>query len=229
MGLSRIGAASYIADMRIDIVSDVVCPWCYVGKRRLERALATRPPVELEIGWRPFALNPDIPAEGVDRIAYTSAKFGGPDEAAQLYAQIAEVGVGENLYFAFDRIARMPNTLQAHRLIRLAGAKGVQDTVVEGLFAAYFLGGRDIGQTDELVEVAEAAGLDGAETRQWIDGGTETDQVVEEIQVAQKMGISGVPCFIFERKYAVTGAQAPEAFFQVFDKLAAEGAAPAPA
>ncbi|MHA1114136.1 MAG: DsbA family oxidoreductase [Alphaproteobacteria bacterium] len=215
--------------MRIDIVSDVVCPWCYVGKRRLERALVTRPPVELEIGWRPFALNPDIPAEGVDRIAYTSAKFGGPEKAAQLYAQIAEVGVGENLYFAFDRIERMPNTLQAHRLIRLAGAKGVQDTVVEGLFAAYFLGGRDIGQTDELVEVAEAAGLDGAETRQWIDGGTETDQVVEEIQVAQKMGISGVPCFIFERKYAVTGAQAPEAFFQVFDKLAAEDAAPAPA
>jgi len=212
--------------MRIDIVSDVVCPWCFIGKRRLERALAMRPQPAVEIGWRPFALNPDVPPEGADRRAYVAAKFGGADQAAQLYAQVAEVGVGENIFFAFDRIERTPNTMQAHRLIRHAGAKGVQDAVVEGLFAAYFLEGVDVGQTDALVAVADAAGMDGNETRQWLESGAEADQVAQEIGAAQQMGVGGVPCFIFERKYALTGAQAPEAFFQVFDKLAEDAAAP---
>ncbi|MBZ0325420.1 MAG: DsbA family oxidoreductase [Alphaproteobacteria bacterium] len=213
--------------MRIDIVSDVVCPWCFIGKRRLERALAMRPQPAVEIGWRPFALNPDVPPEGIDRRAYVAAKFGGADKAAQLYAQVAEVGVGENIFFAFDRIERTPNTLQAHRLIGHAGARGVQDAVVEGLFAAYFLDGADIGRTDTLVAVAEDAGMDGAETRQWLEGGAEADKVAQEIGAARQMGIGGVPCFIFERKYALTGAQPPEAFIQVFDRLAEEARADA--
>lgn len=210
----------------IDIVSDTVCPWCYIGKRRLEAALAEVPAdVQVQVGWRPFQLNPDMPAEGVDRKTYLEAKFGGPEGAKKIYDNINNAGETVGLPFAFGNIKRSPNTVNSHRLIDRAGRDGKQDAVVEALFKAYFLDGRDIGDVDTLVEVAAEAGMDRDATRAYL----ETDEDVERIQaedaMARQMGVSGVPCFIINRKYAISGAQEPAAFLQAFKYVEQEAAA----
>ncbi|MCH7930535.1 MAG: DsbA family oxidoreductase, partial [Proteobacteria bacterium] len=146
--------------MQIEIVSDVICPWCFIGKRRLERALAARPGLDVETTWRPFQLNPDMPPEGMERQSYLAAKFGSADRAAQLYAEISKAGAVEGIDFAFDRIARTPNTIDAHRLIRFAGGDGAQDAVSELLFRRYFLDGADLGDRERLAEIGAEAGLD---------------------------------------------------------------------
>ncbi len=203
--------------MKIDIVSDVVCPWCYVGKRRFERALAERAEVKPDIEWRPFQLNPQMPAEGLDRKAYMRAKFGSDERAGEIFAAIRNAGDGENIPFAFEAIKRVPNTIASHRLISWSLPLGRQDSVVEGLFRSYFLEGKDIGDVDVLAEVAVAAGLDGAEAKSYLSGEAGVEQTQAESQEAHRLGISGVPCFIFDGKYAVSGAQEPEVFTQVFD------------
>ncbi|HET7595020.1 MAG TPA: DsbA family oxidoreductase [Stellaceae bacterium] len=204
--------------MHIDIVSDVICPWCFIGKRRLEKALSLRPDVAAEITWRPFQLNPDMPAEGMERKAYIAAKFGGGGQADRIYANVAEVGATIGIPFAFDRIRRTPNTRDAHRLIRWAAAQTRAHAVVEGLFRAYFLDGRDIGDRAVLAEIAgAAAGLDVTEARQWLDGKSDIEPVLAEDRGARRLGINAVPCFIFERHYAVSGAQEPEFFLPIFD------------
>ena len=214
--------------MRIDIVSDTICPWCFIGKRRLERALAQRPDIQFEIGWRPFQLNPDMPAEGMDRQTYVATKFGGDDRARQIYQRVRDAGAGDGIAFAFEKIARTPNTLDSHRLIRWAGSAGLQHQVVELLFRRYFLEGRDIGDRAVLTEVAAEAGMDAELVARLLDEGADLDLVREEDKVARDLGIQGVPCFILERKYAVSGAQDPEVFLQVFDRLQQElAAAPA--
>ena len=145
--------------MIIDIVSDAICPWCYIGKRRLEKALVTAPQADLQIGWRPFQLNPDMPAEGMERQEYLRQKFG--DRAGGgMYKQVEDAGRGEDIPFAFDRIKRTPNTILAHRLIRFAQREDRQDDVVEALFRAYFTQGADIGRIDTLVGVTGALGMD---------------------------------------------------------------------
>lgn len=203
--------------MHIDIVSDVVCPWCFIGKRRLEKALALRPEIEAEITWRPFQLNPDLPPEGVERRAYLAAKFGGNAHVERIYANLAEAGATVDIPFAFDRIRRTPNTCDAHRLLRYAGAEASADAMMEALFRAYFIDGRDIGDRAVLAAIAGEVGLSADEAGAFLASPAEREQVLAEDRSARRLGISAVPCFIFEGQYAVSGAQEPEFFLPVFD------------
>ncbi len=203
--------------VRIDIYSDVICPWCYIGKRRLERALAERPQDDLALRWRAFQLNPDMPAQGMDRELYLQLKFGSAAGAERVYREIEAVGEQEDLAFAFDAIARTPNTVPAHRLIRLAGQRGRQDAVVEALFRAYFLTGEDIGAPDVLLRAAAGAGLDRAEAQAFLDSDLEEQAVREEDRAARQAGLQGVPTFIVNGKFALSGAHLPEVLHQMFD------------
>jgi predicted DsbA family dithiol-disulfide isomerase len=205
--------------MRVDIVSDVICPWCYIGKRRLEKALALRPDLSLDTHWRPFQLNPEMPAEGVERRVYLAAKFGAAAHADRIYASVSEAGASVDIAFAFDRIRRTPNTRDAHRLIRYAAGQGRADVVVEALFRGYFTAGRDIGDHRVLAEIAGEAGLDAADTAEWLASPADLAQVLAEDRGARRLGINAVPCFIFEGQYAVSGAQEPEFFLPVFDLM----------
>jgi predicted DsbA family dithiol-disulfide isomerase len=203
--------------MHIDIISDVACPWCFIGKRRLERALALRPDLAATLSWRAFELNPDLPSDGIPRELYLSAKFSGSRAAERLHAAVCDAGRAEGIDFAFDRIRRTPNTLRAHRLIHLAREKGCAERVVEALFRAYFLEGLDIGQIETLAELAARVGLDQAETRQYLTGDGGTTEVRAEEQRARRLGIHVVPYFVLERGYAISGAQEPEMFLPMFD------------
>lgn len=208
----------------VDIVSDTVCPWCYVGKRRFEAALAHLPEdVDVLVAWRPFQLNPDLPREGADRRQHLERKFGGKDGARRVYDAINQAGESVGLPFAFRDIERQPNTVDSHRLIDRAGQAGKQDAVVEALFKAYFLDARDIGDLDTLVEIAADAGMDAEETRAYLASDEDIDRIQAEDEMARRMGVSGVPCFILNRKYAVSGAQDPDVFLQAFETLAREG------
>ncbi len=209
--------------MIIDISSDVICPWCFIGKRRLERALAARPGLDARIIWRAFQLNPDMPPEGMERQSYLAAKFGSAEGAGRIYENIAEAGAGEDIAFAFDRIKRTPNTISAHRLIRYAGENGNQDAVVELLFRRYFEQGIDIGDDQRLVETAADAGLDADTFRTYLASGRDVDAVRLEDLEARRSGVSGVPCFIIDHRYAISGAQAPQVFHRVFDTAAETG------
>lgn len=211
--------------MRIDIISDTICPWCFIGKRRLARALKQRPEPQVEITWRPFQLNPDMPREGMDRQSYLTAKFGSEANSAEIYARVAEAGRGEGIAFNFAGIPRTPNTLDSHRLIRWAGESGAQDRVVELLFRRYFLDAEDIGDSRVLTAVAAEAGMDGAWVAEALAGDNDLDIVRAEDRYARQLGVSGVPCFVLERKYAISGAQEPAAFLQAFEQIAAEAAA----
>lgn len=210
--------------MQIDIISDTVCPWCFIGKRRLEKALASRPDLQPVITWRPFQLNPDMPAEGHDRAAYLAAKFGGPERAERMYQNVRDAGAADSIPFAFEKMLRMPNSLASHCVMRWAIAPGLQWQMAERLFSAYFIEGRDVGDHATLAELAGEVGLDARLVRELLDAGRDRDQVAAEDQVAREMGIEGVPCFIFERKYAVSGAQDPAVFLQVFDVVEREAA-----
>ena len=203
--------------MNVIIVSDTVCPWCFVGKRRFERALAERPQITLDIEWRPFQLNPQMPAEGLDRKTYMRAKLGSDEQAKEIYQAIEQAGDAENIPFAFDAMTRVPNTVASHRLISWSLQFGRQDSVVEGLFRCYFEDGKDIGDIDVLAAAAGEAGLDEADAAAYLASDEGVEQTITESQEAQQRGISGVPCFIFDGKYAVSGAQGPEVFAQVFD------------
>ena len=204
---------------QIDIFSDVICPWCFIGKRRLERALKARPIQNLSIQWRAFQLNPEMPKEGMDRQAYLENKFGGPDRAVQIYDNICRTGDAEGIDFRFDLIQRTPNTVLAHRTINLATAMGTatSDALVERMFTAYFTEGVDIGEIDSLVDLAEQSGMKPDDTREWLESTGGNSEVMAETRFAYENGINGVPCFIFNRQYAVSGAQEPEAFFPLFD------------
>ncbi len=215
--------------MEIDIFSDTICPWCFIGKRRLERALAERPLPNLTIRWRAFQLNPDMPEGGMDRKRYVEVKFGGPVNAQAVYDQIRAAGESEGIDFAFEAMKRTPNTIASHRLIRHAGESGQQDAVVQALFDAYFLRGEDIGDLDVLTAAAATGGLDGAAARTFLEGDAEAEAVRAEDQGARQAGISGVPCFIFNGQHALSGAQPPEVLHRLFDLANQEQAAEAEA
>jgi predicted DsbA family dithiol-disulfide isomerase len=202
--------------MNIDIVSDVVCPWCYLGKRRLEKALEQAPQADLAIAWRPFRLNPDMPADGMDRRAYMRAKFG-TDDVVKVHQRLVDFGREIGIPFAFERITRAPNTLHAHRLIRYAGQHGDQHAAVEGLFRGYFVEGRDIGDRDTLAEIGAASGLDRAAVAAYLASDEDAAAIRAEDEYARQIGIQGVPCFIINQQYALSGAQPPEAFLEVFE------------
>lgn len=209
--------------IRIDIVSDAICPWCFIGKRRLERALASEAPGGIVVGWRPFQLNPDMPGEGMDRKEYLRLKFGS-DTGGERYKHVIAAGLGEGIPFDFAAMKRTPNTIKAHRLIRRAEAEGTQDATVEALFQAYFTRGADIGDVDTLADVAASVGADRQSVRAYLESDEGDAEVRAEDAFARQIGIQGVPCFVVERKYAISGAQPPEAFAEVFARVRAESA-----
>lgn len=204
--------------MKIDVFSDPICPWCFIGKRRMEKALEQNGLAgKVKIRWRTFQLNPGMPPEGMDRASYLALKFGGAERAARIYDTIAAAGETVGIPFRFDRIKRTPNTIRAHRLIRYAGRTGRDGEVTESLFRRYFLEGEDIDADDMLADTAAECGLDGAAFREWLAGHEEEAEVREEHDLAVSLNIDGVPCFIIGGRYAVVGAQEPEAFTPVFD------------
>jgi len=203
--------------MIIDIFSDSICPWCYIGKRRLAQALAQRPQAAPLLRWRAFQLNPEMPREGMDRQLYLNSKFDGQGNAETVYSRIRQVGLEEDIPFNFQAIARTPNTVASHRLIRYGATRDCQGEVVEGLFDAYFIEGRDIGQSEVLIEVAEAAGLDRDATEAFLAGEELTSDVLAEDMAARKAGINGVPCFIFNGRNVLAGAQPPEVLVRMLD------------
>ncbi|MDF1747652.1 MAG: DsbA family oxidoreductase [Alphaproteobacteria bacterium] len=211
----------------IDVFSDPICPWCYIGKKRLDAALAARPDLPVSVRWRAFQLNPDMPRDGMDRQSYLSAKFGGEDRASEVYGQIQRVGAQVGIDFQFDRIPRTPSTLNAHRLIRYAQRPDVDkaEGLMPALFQAYFMEGKDIGDISVLLDIAESLGLNRPEVQEYLNSRAEEDEVQAEDVFARRLGIGGVPCFIIDGKYALSGAQEPEAFLPLLDMAVQEQAA----
>jgi predicted DsbA family dithiol-disulfide isomerase len=201
--------------MHLDIFSDTICPWCYVGKRRLARALAARPQPKMAVRWRAFQLNPGMPPDGMVRERYIDAKFGSAERAKRIYEAVTAVGAGEGIDFNFEAIRRTPNTLLSHRLLRRAGREGLQDPLLEAMFQAYFIDGGDIGNARVLAEIGEAVGL--SDTAKFLAGVEDSEEVRTEDSLARRQGINGVPCFIFNYRFLLSGAQEPESFFQLFD------------
>jgi predicted DsbA family dithiol-disulfide isomerase len=208
--------------MQIDVISDTVCPWCFIGKRRLMRAMALRPEIAFDVKWRPYRLDPTVPRGGTDRQAYMRAKFGDdPMKIVEMHKLIAQEGVKEGIEFDFAAILRRPDTLDSHRLIRWAEANGVQDEVVERLFIAYFENGEDIGDIRVLADIADLCGMDGVEVAEMLESDTDRALVEREDQIAHEMGVTGVPAMIFGGKLAVSGAREPEMLALVIDRVAA--------
>ena len=218
------------APLSIVVYSDVICPWCYVGKRRLETALeAPDAPAQVTFAWRPFELNPDMPAAGIERKVYRARKFG-EARSAELDRNMTEIGREIGIGFAFDRQQRTPNTRLAHRLIWEAGRQGHQDAIVTRLFQAYFEEGLDIGSPEVLSALGSEAGLHAAGVGQALNDGDSLEAVMDLEQQGRRMGIEGVPFFVLLGKYGVSGAQPPEYWREALPKIAAEAAAsPAPA
>jgi predicted DsbA family dithiol-disulfide isomerase len=206
--------------MRIDIYSDTVCPWCSLGKRRFELAVAARPQYEPRVTWRPFELNSDLPAEGVDRAAYLAAKMGSPGRVAETQAELQRQGEASGIEFRFDLIKRMPNTRRSHLLIAHAARSGRQAAVKDRVMRAYFEEGCDIGDVEELVRLGVEAGLAEHESRSAIILRAGQDGVIAAERHAAVLGITGVPTFIFDGQYTISGAQEVGALAQVFDQVA---------
>ena len=197
--------------LAIEVISDAICPWCWVGKRRLERVLAKlASDIDATVTWKPFELNPDMPKDGLDRRAYRSAKFGSWERSQALDAQVADAARGDGLDFRHDRMERTPNTLDAHRLIWFAGRAGKQDAAVEGLFAAYFHEGRDVGSSAVLVEIANAAGLDGEQVSAMLAGDEGKPEVQAELDRAATMHVQSVPSVTVNGRVLFSGALRPE-------------------
>lgn len=211
--------------MRIEVWADVVCPWCWIGEARLYQALEQRPDVQAEVVWRPFQLQPDLPPEGKPWDEVVRTKFGGPERAKAMFAHVAAAGAEDGLRFDFDAITAHPNTRNAHRLVLLAQEAGIGREMAEALFRANFTEGRDIGKTGVLADVAAQVGLDRDRVARFI-GGDQLGRVVDESQAqATELGISGVPFFVLEGKYAFSGAQPLETFLTVLDRVRSMDAA----
>ena len=206
--------------IKLDILSDPICPWCYIGKTHLDRALEKRPDHPFSIEWHPFQLNPDMPREGMDRKAYLEAKFGGKGKAAEVYGRIAEAAKAAGLANVdLDRISRTPNTLDAHRLIHWAGLEGRQTAAVSRLFKAYFEDAQDIGDTAVLLNIAEGIGLDRAMIERLLEGDADLDDIRARDQHARARGVTGVPTFVLANTHVVPGAQPPELWEGVLDEI----------
>lgn len=210
------------ARLGIEIVHDLVCPWCYLGVRRLMRTLFRRPDLLFDLTWRPFLLNPDMPRAGMSRPDYVIRKFGGEDRARRLYASITEIGRAEGILFRFDRIRRTPSSVDAHRLVRYAGRFGRAEGMVEALFSAHFTDGLDIGDHQLLVAIASACGLDPTAAHRFLRSDDEVDSVHADNLRAHRLGINGVPCFVISGRHAIAGAQEPEVIERLLDVAAVE-------
>lgn len=212
------------ARLTIEVVHDLVCPWCFLGVRRLLRTLRRRPDLLCELAWRPFLLNPDMPRNGMARPDYVVRKFGGEERARRLYGSITEIGRAEGVAFRFDRIARTPSSVDAHRLVRFAARQGSADALVEALFTSYFTEGEDIGSTNVLCAVGASCGLDPVPVRRFLNSEEDTDAVFAENLRAHRLGINGVPCFVVGGRHAIAGAQEPEVIERLLDVAVVEAA-----
>ncbi|MBJ7251563.1 MAG: DsbA family oxidoreductase [Acetobacteraceae bacterium] len=201
----------------IDIAFDLICPWCYLGVRRLRRALRARPDIIPELLWRPFLLNPDIPPNGVSREEFVARKFGGEDRARRLQNALTDLGRAEGIGFRFDLMGRVPSSINAHRLVRYAVREGLGEIMVEALFHAYFADGVDIGDVIRLATVARRVGLDPNAALAFLRSGEEAEAVHTENLRAHRLGINGVPCFIIGGQQAIAGAQEPEVLERLLD------------
>ena len=208
--------------LTLDVFSDVVCPWCYLGKHRLERGLALVPELDVAVRWRPFQLDSTIPQGGIERRVYLERKFGGAEAIAPTHRRMTEMGAAEGIEFHFERIERSPNTLDAHRVIRWAATEGDEQATVERLFRAYFSEGLDIGDPAVLARLAAETGLDESVVAARLATDEDREAVAEEIAEAYRIGVTGVPCFVIASHYAVMGAQPPEAIASTLTTLANE-------
>jgi predicted DsbA family dithiol-disulfide isomerase len=203
----------------LDILSDPVCPWCLIGKARLDAALAARPGHPFRRIWQPFQLNPGMPRGGMDRAAYLEAKFGGRREAAAVYARVDAAAAEAGIAIPWDRIRRIPNTLDAHRLIHWAGIEGCQEAVVAALFAAYWQEGRDIGDAEVLAALADGAGMDAAVVRRLLSGDADADEVRRREAHARARGVTAVPTFVIADRHVVPGAQPTDLWLRLIDEV----------
>ena len=210
--------------VRIDVVSDVVCPWCFIGKRRLEKALAMKPDIPVEVHFRPYFLNDWIPREGISREQYLTTKFGSVDRYKGIAQRVGAAAAAEGLDYAMERISSQPNTIDAHRLIRWADAIGKGAEMKQKLMHLYFTVGADLTKRDVLVQAAADVGLPADEVREWLTSDKDVAEVEREAQAAKEAGIEGVPMFIFDGKFAVSGAQAPEYLAEAIERAAASDA-----
>lgn len=215
--------------VRIDVVSDVVCPWCYLGKARLEEALRLVPEIHADVHWHPFQLDPTIPPEGMDRDAYMRRKFGDLDRLRGAHQRLEEAGREAGIAYRFDAQKRAANTLDAHRLVRWAGESGKEAWMVDRLFRLYFTEGADVGDRGVLADAAAEAGMDRTDIEARLASDRDRAAVQAEIAMWQRAGITGVPCFVLDRRYAVMGAQEPEAIADALRQVAEGEAARATA
>ncbi|HMJ43424.1 MAG TPA: DsbA family oxidoreductase [Pseudolabrys sp.] len=206
--------------VRIDVVSDVVCPWCFIGKHRLEAALKLKPDIAVEVRYRPYFLNDWIPREGISREEYLTTKFGSPERYKGIAQRVGAAAAAEGLVYASDKMKRQPNTLDCHRLIHWAEAIGKSAEMKQKLMDLYFTQGADLTQADTLVQAAADVGLDADKVRADLASDKDVALIEQEAQQAKEAGIEGVPCFIFGGKFAVSGAQAPEYLAEAIERIA---------
>jgi predicted DsbA family dithiol-disulfide isomerase len=205
--------------VKLDILSDPICPWCYIGKTHLDKALAKLPDHPFVIEWHPFQLNPDMPDAGMDRREYLERKFGGKDGAVRAYAPVVEHAENAGLKIVFEGMKRTPNTLDAHRLIHWAGIEGKQNAVVDALFDAYFVQARDIGDPEVLSDIADSAGMDAAVVMKLLKSDADREDIRNRDTHSREMGVSSVPTFIVANQHAVPGAQPPEMWEKVIGEI----------
>ncbi|WP_170514502.1 DsbA family oxidoreductase [Ruegeria atlantica] len=205
--------------VKLDIMSDPICPWCYIGKTHLDKALAAIPDHPFVIEWHPFQLNPDMPNEGMDRREYLERKFGGKDGAVRAYAPVVEHAQNAGLSIDFEGMKRTPNTLDAHRLIHWAGIEGKQDAAVNALFDAYFVQGRDIGDHEVLADIADSIGMDAAVVSKLLKSDADREDIRTRDTHSRQMGVNSVPTFIVANQHAVPGAQPPEMWEKVIGEI----------
>lgn len=201
----------------IEIVFDPACPWCYIGKRRLERAVGMRPDLKPVLKWWPFLLNPEMPAEGIDRTSYLVRKYGSETRVGRIYGAISEVGQSVEIDFDFDRIRRAPNTVNAHRLIRFAGVRGRAEAAVEALFFSHFIEARDVGAVAVLLDIGAELGLDPHALKSYLESDEDAALIYEENARAHRLGINGVPSFVFGGSSVISGAQEPQVLARMLD------------
>jgi predicted DsbA family dithiol-disulfide isomerase len=213
--------------MRIDIVFDTICPWCFVGKRRLQLALSQRPGIAFDLHWRPFLLNPDMPENGIPRSLYLERKFGGTSRVSRMLNSLEDAGKKEQIGFQFNSIEVTPNSVESHRLVQLAEQKGLASEVVEALFQAYFCHGRDIGDRNQLIAIGEECGLNKDDCVQLFSSSSGRGEIYLDNAQTHRLSINGVPCFIFDDLYGIAGAQDPDILVRMID-IAADNQIAAP-
>ncbi|MGR3616673.1 MAG: DsbA family oxidoreductase [Paracoccaceae bacterium] len=205
--------------VKLDILSDPICPWCFIGKTHLDKALASIPDHPFVIEWHPFQLNPDMPADGMDRRAYLEGKFGGKEAAVRAYAPVVEHSQTAGLNINFEAMQRTPNTLDAHRLIHWAGIESKQTEAVDALFQAYFIDGRDIGDHEVLCDIADGVGMDAAVVGKLLKSDNDSQSIRDRDAHSREMGVGSVPTFIIANQHAVPGAQSPEMWTKVIGEI----------